>query len=175
MILSAVMGAAQQQLSILEMTENTPKNDNAVTGLSESSNLCRSTADLMHDVVEVLATPVVCESDAPEVQAQLVEVMLDVIQVGCADVDAKGSRSTRASFQLLELSSKTNLQFVRVLLQLQSTPGSDDDEHASSIRTGASAALKALAEACGVGADNTSKIFERHFQKLLGMTGLVYA
>ena len=42
----------------------------------------------MHDVVAVLATPVVCESDAPEVQAQLVEVMLDVIQVGCADVDA---------------------------------------------------------------------------------------
>ena len=33
----------------------------------------RSTADLMHDVVVVLATPVICESDAPEVLPQLVE------------------------------------------------------------------------------------------------------
>ena len=177
MILSAVMGAARQQLSVAdaaaaaatrEGVRGAPREPaSARPAISDST---RSTADLMHDVVAVLATPVVCESDAPEVQAQLVEVMLDVIQVGCADVDAASSRSTKASFKLLEPSSNTNLQFVRVLLQLQSTPGADDDAHSSSIRTGASAALKALAEACGVGADNTSKIFERHFEKLLGMT-----
>jgi hypothetical protein len=60
----------------------------------------RSTADLMHDVVVVLATPVICESDAPEVLPQLVEVMLDVIQVGCTDVDVTSSRFTKSTFKL---------------------------------------------------------------------------
>ena len=159
MILSAVMGATQQQLSLADTFE-----------IDDNSSDRRSIADLMHDVVDTLSTPVVCESEATEVQAQLVEVLLDVIQVGCADVDAASSRSTKATFKLLELSSDTNLKFVRIILQLQATPGSEDDAHVANVRTGASAALKALSEACGVGADNTSKIFERHFGKLLGMT-----
>jgi hypothetical protein len=54
----------------------------------------------MHDVVVVLATPVICESDAPEVLPQLVEVMLDVIQVGCTDVDVTSSRFTKSTFKL---------------------------------------------------------------------------
>ena len=64
----------------------------------------------MKNVVSTLARPVVCESEAIEVQSQLVEVMLDVISVGCADVSAKNTRTT--TFALLDATSETNLQFV---------------------------------------------------------------
>ena len=161
MVLSAVVGAVKQQIVLLNSAGADVSRDGS------GGDEYRTTADLMRDVVATLARPVVCESEAPEVQAQLVEVMLDVIEVGCADVDTAASRTT--SFALLDPASDTNLSFVRVLLQLQATPGPDDDSHSATVRAGATAALKALAEACGIGADNTSRLFERHFESLLGL------
>ena len=154
MILSAVMTSAQ--LTIGTSAEK-------ITGSSSrsSSRWTETTAELMKKVVKTLALPVVCESDAIEVQSQLVEVMLDVISVGCADVAAKSTRTT--SFALLDSSSNTNLHFVRILVQLQATPG--EEATAGKVRTGATSTMIALAEACG--ASSTSDIFDAHFEQLL--------
>ena len=149
MILSAVMTSAQ-------LTIGTSVDD-AVT----STKWTCSTADLMKRVVTTLALPVVCESDAIEVQSQLVEVMLDVISVGCADVAAKNTRTT--SFALLDSRSTTNLQFVRILVQLQATPG--DDPGPAKVRQGATSTMGALAEASG--ASGTSAMYAAHFERML--------
>jgi dynein assembly factor 5 len=151
MILSAVMTSAQLSMGSSQSDQSQ----------SNSTTWTKSTADLMKNVVSTLALPVVCESEAIEVQSQLVEVMLDVISVGCADVSAKNTRTT--SFALLVSESETNLQFVRILVQLQATPG--DEEAPCKVRSGATSTMLALAEACGY--DSTSHIFHAHFEKLL--------
>ena len=152
MILSAVMTSAQLTIG--------KSLDEEIQSLS-SKKWTTSTADLMKNVVSTLSLPVVCESDAIEVQSQLVEVMLDVISVGCADVNAKNTRTT--SFALLDSTSVTNLQFVRILVQLQSTPG--EEPAPVKVRNGATSTMVALAEASGSG--GTSDIFAAHFERLL--------
>jgi hypothetical protein len=152
MILSAVMTSAQ-------ITIGTSIDEEILSKTSKKWTV--STADLMKSVVSTLSLPVVCESDAIEVQSQLVEVMLDVISVGCADVSAKNTRTT--SFALLDATSETNLHFVRILVQLQATPGEEDAP--VKVRTGASSTMTALAEASG--SSGTSEIYAAHFEKLL--------
>ena len=160
MILSAVMTSAQLTIGTAAApTAAAAAAAEKTTG--SSSRWTETTAELMKKVVKTLALPVVCESDAIEVQSQLVEVMLDVISVGCADVAAKSTRTT--SFALLDSSSNTNLQFVRILVQLQATPG--EEATAGKVRTGATSTMVALAEACG--ASSTSDIFDAHFEQLL--------
>ena len=96
-------------------------------------------------VMETLSKPVVCESDSKTVQAQLVEVLVDMI-------DACGEHCG------FDKDEELNFLMTRVLLQLQASRESQD------VRDSATAAMQSLADASGV---SPTTIFAHHFDSLL--------